>query len=197
MVSSISFKSTPTLQNGTIQGAAAPALAPQHQPAKQEGDGFIRSSFKSVAYLKKAYNVVKETAVGAVCATLAGITAGGSVMGLDWIIQRASGRGIKDQSAILTPLKTVGNIIGGACKKFAKAFSKDTSMGKILAYPFVGFPKDIYRYVKTAQGGSKAGKAVAVAIGLGAAAFSVCKTIVRINRLNADVDHGFKVGHNS
>jgi len=193
MVSAISFKSAPT--NGYISQDNTPK-GEKVVIMERKPDSFVRKSVKSVAYIKKAYNTVKEGITGAVSAVASGLAAGGAVMGLDWIIQRASGNGIKEQSAILTPLKTVGNIIAGVTKKAIKVFSKETSTKSVLAYPFVGFPRDIYKYVRSAKGGSKAGKAIAVVIGAGAAAFSICKTIININRLNADVDHGFKVGHN-
>ena len=143
-----------------------------------------------------AHEAAKEAVKGAFSAVFTGLAAGATVMGLDWVIQRASGRGIKEQSAILTPIKTGASLVFNAAKKFFKMFSKDTSLSKVLAYPVVGFPKDVYNYVKTARGGTKAGKVIAVAVGAGALIFSAFKTMIKINRLNADVDHGFKVGHN-
>ena len=197
MVSSINFKSTPTLQNGKIESTSAQMATQQYNLKKQENDGFIKSSFKTVGSIKKAYNTVKQTIGGTFNAITAGLTAGGAVMGLDWIIQRVAGKGVQGQSILTTPFKTAWGIVSGAGKKFAKAFSKNTSVGKILSYPFVGFPKDIYNYVKNAKGGSKVGKTIAVAVGLGAAVISACKSYIKLNRLNAEVDHGFKMGHNN
>ncbi len=193
MVSSINFTSQTHKgyigSNGNDKGERVVIM-------EKKPDGFFRTSMKSAAYIKKAYVTTKEGIFGAVSAVFSGLVAGGSVMGLDWLIQRASGHGVKNQSAILTPIKTGANIVIGAAKKFFKVFSKDTSMSKVLAYPFVGFPRDVYKYVKSAKGGTTAGKYIAVAVGLGAVAFSALKTLIKINRLNAEVDHGFKVGHN-
>ncbi len=159
-------------------------------------DGFFRTTMKSAAYINKAYVGVKEGISGVVSSVLTGLTAGAAVLGLDWFLQRAAGRGVEGQSLLKTPIKTAGGIIGGVFKKVAKVFDKDTNFRQIITYPFVGFPKDIYNYVKDVKGCSKFGKHTAVAIGVIAAGLAAFKALVSINRAMADVDHGFKVGHN-
>ena len=159
-------------------------------------DGFVRTTVKSVAHVKKAYVGVKEGITGVLSSVFTGLTAGAAVLGLDWFLQKAAGNGVAEQSLLKTPIKTAVGIVGGVCKKVAKVFDKNTNFRQIVTYPFVGFPKDIYNYVKNVKGCSKFGKHTAVAIGIIAAGVAAFKAMININIALAEVDHGFKVGHN-
>ena len=193
MISAINFNGK--TYNGTISdktNAKGEKVIIMDRPK----DGFVRSTVKSVAHIKKTYVGVKEGIAGVVSTILTGLTAGAAVLGLDWFLQKAAGHGVEGQTLLKTPIKTAGGIIGGIFKKAAKVFDKNTNFRQIIAYPFIGFPKDIYNYVKDVKGCSKFGKHTAVAIGLIAASLAAFKAMIKINRAMADVDHGFKVGHN-
>ena len=193
MVSAINFNGT--TQKGFIKSNNASTPKERVVILDREPDGFIRSSFKSVAYIKKAYVTAKEGIKGLVSTVASGLAATGAVLGLSWILQKAAGRGVPGETW-LHPLAAVGSLVGNAVSKVARGLTNGTAK-QILAYPFTGFFKDVYKYVKNANGCGTAGKVVASAIGLGVVAFGLCKTMININKANAEVDHEFAVGHNA
>ncbi len=191
MISAVSFKSD--VYKGFLNGQTNDK-GEKVVVLEKPQDSFIKKAIKSTAYAQKAYILAKEGIFGLVSSILAGLTAGAAVLGLDWFLVRTAGRGVKDQSLLTTPVKTIAGIVGGIAKKASSVFDKN--LKQIIKYPFIGFPKDIYNYVKNAKGCSRFGKATAVAIGLGVAGTVALGTLININRSMADVDHGFRVGHN-
>ncbi len=161
---------------------------------EEKKDGFFRKAANGVANIQKGYIGIKDGIVGVASAVVSGLVAGAAVLGIDWTVGRLRGHGAKDQSLLLTPLKTVLGAIAGIGKKIGSVFNK--SIGQIVTYPFIGMPKDIYNYVKDAKGCSKFGKVAAVGVGVVAAGLAGIGTLISVNRKFAHVDHGFKVGHN-
>jgi len=197
MVSAINFGTTAnnnsTLKSSTSDTPKNSVVTPKEECSK----GIIQTSIGTISNIRKGWNILSTGTKGAFKAIGGAFVAGGSVMSIDWLIQRLSGNGVEGQSILTTPLKTAWNIVAGVTKKVAKIFAKDTSFREVLAYPIIGFPKDVYNYVKNAKGGSKAGKGIAIAIGLAALVLSIFKTVVTINTGNAEIDHKYKTGHNA
>jgi len=155
-------------------------------------EGFFRKSVNLVANTKKVYVATKEGFLGTIKAAAVGLFTGGIFMSMGWMFGKLS-REKLDRTIITTPLKTAGNLIAATFKKAAGIFNK--SFVDVIKYPVIDFPKDVYKYVKNAKCG-KATKIMAVTVGFCAAAASAFGSIIKINRAMADIDHGYRVGHN-
>ena len=155
-------------------------------------DGIISKTVKSAAYVRKGYVATKEGLFGFASAVGTGLAVGGSVLSLGWFFNKMA-KGQIDKDLFLTPVKTVGNLIKAAATKALKVFNK--SFLDVIKYPFVNFPRNVYNYVKKANVPAFA-KWMGVSIGLVAASTVALGTIIKINKAMAEVDHGFKVGHN-
>jgi len=155
-------------------------------------DGIITKTVKSAAYARKGYVAAKEGLFGFASAAGTGLAAGASVMSLGWLFNKVA-KGQVDKDLFITPLKTVGGLIAATAKKAVGVFNK--SFIDVVKYPFIGFPRDVFKYVKNANCPAFV-KTMGVTIGLAAAGVVALGTMIKINKAMAEVDHGFKVGHN-
>lgn len=193
MISAVNFGTSNEVYKGFLNGKTN-SRGEKVVVMQREPDSLVKKTIKSVANAKKGYVVAKEGLFGIGSTVLAGLATGAAVLGLDWTLNKAAGRGLKDQSLLTTPFKTVGNLFASFAKKVASLPNK--SVKEIVAYPFTKFPKQVYNYVKDIKGCSKFGKTAAVTVGVIAAGFTALGALIGINRAMADVDHGFRVGHN-
>ena len=155
-------------------------------------EGILHTTIKSAAYARKGYIATKEGLFGFISAIGAGLVTGGSVMGLGWLFNKV-GKGEIDSKLFTTPFKTAGHLVSTGFKKLGHIFNK--SVADIIKYPFVKFPKEVAEYVSK-HSCNKFGKFMTYATGLTAATVVALGTLIKINKAMADVDHGFKVGHN-
>ncbi|MDD3593045.1 MAG: hypothetical protein PHX18_00285 [Candidatus Gastranaerophilales bacterium] len=160
---------------------------------EEKDESLVRKAFHVTANVQKVGAVATEGTKGVILSTLGGLAVGGGVLGVDWLITKANGKGLKAQSLFGTPIKAVGGIIGGIFKKIAKLPNK--TVLEIITYPFYQGPKSVYNYMKNIQGISKLGKTLAVTAGLAAVGLGLAKTVINVNRKTADIDHGYRVGH--
>lgn len=160
---------------------------------EEKDESLVRKAFHVTANVQKLGIVATEGSQGIALSALGAMAAGGSVLGIDWLITKANGKGLKEQSLLGTPIKAVGGIIKGIAGKIAKLPNK--KVWEVLTYPFVGGPKSVYNYVKNIKGVSNIGKGLAAAVGLTVAGLGLAKMIININRKTAEVDHGYMVGH--
>ena len=193
MISAVNFGRSNEVYKGFINGKTN-SRGEKVVVMEREPDSVFKKTVKSVANAKKGLVVAKEGFFGLVSTVAAGLASGAAVLGLDWTLTKAAGHGLKEQSLLTTPLKTVGNLFASLAKKAVNL--KNKTVGEIVAYPFTKFPKEVFNYVKNAKGCSKFGKTAAVTVGLAVAGFTALGALIGINRAMADVDHGFRVGHN-
>ena len=189
MLSNVSFNGK--VATGYIQNEKSPKGERVIIMDKPE-DSVLKKTVKSAAYVRKGYVAAKEGLFGFASAAGTGLVAGASVMSLGWLFNKVA-KGQIDKDLFLTPMKTIGGIIGATAKKMVGVFNK--SFIDVVKYPFIGFPRDIAKYVKNANCPIFV-KSMGVTIGLAAAGIVALGTMIKINKAMAKVDHGFKVGHN-
>lgn len=160
----------------------------------EKGGNILHKTVKTFAEARKTYVTIKEGLFGVITAVSAGMATGAGILSLDWFITRLSGHGDKSQSLLKTPAKAVGKAFLGVGKKLCSVWN--STIKDIVKYPFVGFPKDISNYIKNLKGISPYGKNIAVGLGIAATCVSAACTLVKINKARAEVDHGFRIGHN-
>lgn len=162
--------------------------------AEKKDNGIFYKTVKTFAHAQKTYVTLKEGFFATIAAITAGLTTGAAVLSLDWYIMRLAGHGDKTQSLWKTPFKTVGDAFLRVGKKLCSTWNK--TIKDIVKYPFVDFPKDISEYINTSKGISKHGKGLAIGLGIMATCVTAACGLVKVNRARAEVDHGFKIGHN-
>ena len=192
MIQNVNFSATPNVYKGFLKSAGnGEKVVVIDRPTSSSP---LKKVFGLTAGLKKAGVYAMEVPKGAVKASFAGLTAGGAMMSLDWLIGASTGRnGATLGTIITTPFKTIGNLIAIGAKKTVHAYDK--SVLEIAAYPFTKFIPQVVKYVKNAENVSKIGKVLTFTAGAAAIGLSAVKTLISINRKTADIDHGYRVGH--